>query len=44
MSDDDICENLNNNFFQGVMALGEAVEEEVEVVIREVLVAISILP
>ena len=44
MSNDDICEDLSNNFLQGIMAPGEAMEEEVEVVIREILVTVSMFP
>jgi hypothetical protein len=43
MSDDYICKDLNDNLFQGIMALCEAMEEEIEVVTREILVVVSML-
>ena len=42
MCDDNVGENLDDDFLQCVVSPGETVEEEVEVVIREILVAVNI--
>jgi hypothetical protein len=42
VGDDYVCQNLNDNLFQSVVSFGEAVEEEVQVVISKILIVISI--
>jgi hypothetical protein len=42
VGDDNICQDLDDNFFKGIVAFGKAVEEEVEVVSCEILCVVSI--
>ena len=42
MGDDYVRQNLDDNLFQSIVTFGEAVEEEVQVVISKILIVVSI--